>query len=61
MSRDPQFYKTIANQAREKSISISVITMEGEDCSLESLGTAADITNGNVEIVDPAQMSTKVY
>jgi len=60
VSNDPSFYKEIANIAKEKAISISVITMEGEDCSLESLGTAADITNGNVEIVDPAQMSSKV-
>jgi hypothetical protein len=60
VNSDPQFYKNIAQLAREKAISISVITMEGEDCSLEKLGTAADITNGNVEIVDPAQMSSKV-
>jgi len=60
VNADPKFYKEIAQIARQKAVSISVITMEGEDCSLENLGTAADITNGNVEIVDPAQMSSKV-
>jgi len=41
-------------------VSISVITMEGEDCKLDDLGTVADITSGQVEIVDPAQIGLKV-
>lgn len=70
-----KFYTDIANVARQKGVAISVITMEGEDCSMENLGitnqlgnllkssvpgTAADITGGSVEIVDPLQLSTKV-
>ncbi len=54
------FYANIANYARKKAVSISVITMEGEDCSMENLGTAADISGGGVEIVDPLNMSTKM-
>jgi hypothetical protein len=38
------FYTQIAQVARERSLQVSVITMEGEDCSMENLGTAADIT-----------------
>ena len=38
------FYPLVAKVARERSLQISVITMEGEDCSMENLGTAADIT-----------------
>ncbi len=33
-----QFYTRIANVARSRNISISVVTMEGEDCSMENLG-----------------------
>jgi len=57
---DSAFYPKIAQVAREKAVSISVITMEGEDCKLEELGTVADITSGQVEIVDPAQLQSKV-
>lgn len=44
----------------QKGVTVSVITMEGEDCSMENLGTVADVTGGEVEIVDPLQLSTKV-
>jgi hypothetical protein len=40
--------------------SVSIITMEGEDCSMENLGTVADITGGGVEIVDPLDLQGKV-
>jgi actin-related protein len=54
------FYADVAQVAQEKGVSISVVTMEGEDCSMENLGTAADISGGQVEIVDPLDLSTKV-
>jgi hypothetical protein len=34
--------------------------MEGEDCSMENLGTSADLTGGQVEMVDLQALSTKV-
>ena len=33
-----EFYQTIAKEAKNRGVSISVITMEGEDCSMENLG-----------------------
>jgi hypothetical protein len=41
-------------------VTVSVVTMEGEDCSMENLGTTADVSGGQVEIVDPLQLGTKV-
>lgn len=60
VSNDPQFYTQIGQHAKEKNVSVSVISIEGEDCKMEFLGTTADISNGQVEIVDPLQLSTKV-
>jgi actin beta/gamma 1 len=54
------FYADVAEAAQNAGVSISVVTMEGEDCSMENLGTAADISGGLVEIVDPLQLSTQV-
>jgi hypothetical protein len=59
-TKDTQFYTRIASYARNKGVSISVVTMEGEDCSMENLGTVADITSGSVEIVDPLNLSSKI-
>jgi len=54
------FYGNISKYARQKAVTISVITIDGEDCSMENLGTAADISGGSVEMVDPLDMSTKM-
>lgn len=55
-----QFYVDIAQLARAESSSVSVVTCEGEDCNLENLGTAADITNGAVDIVNPTKLKESI-
>jgi hypothetical protein len=54
------FYADIGRRAAEEGTCISVITMEGEDCSMENLGTCADLTGGQVEMVDLQALSTNV-
>jgi actin beta/gamma 1 len=55
-----EFYGDMGRRAAEEGTCISVITMEGEDCSMENLGTCADLTGGQVEMVDLQALSTKV-
>ena len=55
-----QFYQDAAMIAREQSSTVSVVAVEGEDCSLENLGTCSDITGGNVDIVDPVKMRATI-
>eukprot|EP01123_Difflugia_compressa_P008904 TRINITY_DN2809_c0_g1_i1.p1 TRINITY_DN2809_c0_g1~~TRINITY_DN2809_c0_g1_i1.p1 ORF type:complete len:547 (-),score=106.35 TRINITY_DN2809_c0_g1_i1:69-1709(-) len=52
-------YSKIANQAKENGTTVSVISIRGDDCSMESLGTLADATNGDVDIVDPIELGVK--
>jgi len=54
------FYGDIGRRAAEEGTCISVITMEGEDCSMENLGICADLTGGQVEMVDLGEIGTKV-
>eukprot|EP00927_Polykrikos_kofoidii_P046270 TRINITY_DN40486_c0_g1_i1.p1 TRINITY_DN40486_c0_g1~~TRINITY_DN40486_c0_g1_i1.p1 ORF type:complete len:1293 (-),score=220.03 TRINITY_DN40486_c0_g1_i1:94-3972(-) len=54
------FYGDIGRLAGEEGTCISVITMEGEDCSMENLGLCADLTGGQVEMVDLRALSQKV-
>lgn len=51
-----KFYDSVSLYAKENGVTVSVITIAGTDCSMENLGKVADITGGDVEIVDPAQM-----
>jgi len=54
------FYGDIARRAAEEGTCISVVTMEGEDCSMENLGICADLTGGQVEMVDLQSLSSKM-
>merc|ERR1712176_1232056 len=54
------FYANIARRAAEEGTCISVVTMEGEDCSMENLGVCADLTGGQVDMVDLQTLSMKV-
>ena len=51
-----QFYEEMGKYAAAKGIIINVITVEGTDCRLAILGRLADITNGNLNIVDPERI-----
>ncbi|CAF2515663.1 unnamed protein product [Rotaria sp. Silwood2] len=51
-----QFYSELTERAREKGVSISVITIKGTACLLPVIGQMADGTGGNVTIVDLLNM-----
>ena len=42
------FYKLISDKAKEVGVSISVITIKGEECKIAVLGKLADETNGSI-------------
>jgi len=59
-SNGKNFYPQIANVAKENGTSISILTIDGEDCKMEDVGKCADITSGSVEIIDPLEMKSKI-
>ncbi|UJR20810.1 hypothetical protein I4U23_023922 [Adineta vaga] len=52
LSDGNHFYAGLTERAREKGVSISVITIKGTACLLPVIGQMADGTSGNVTIVD---------
>ncbi|KAH3761125.1 actin 11 [Pelomyxa schiedti] len=54
------FYTGLATQARSSGTTISVLSIRGDDCSMENLGTLADVTNGTVDIVDPLKLTESI-
>jgi len=54
------FYSEVGACAVDRGVCVSVVTIEGEECAMEHLGTTADATGGEVEIVDPASLKGKV-
>jgi len=51
-----QFYEKVGNYAAEHGVTINVISIEGEDCRLENLGVVSDLTNGEVNVVNPLKI-----
>jgi len=56
-NNENKFYDDIAEYAYSKSITINVISIEGTDCKLSILGKLTDKTNGNLNIVNPENLS----
>lgn len=54
-----EFYTKVANLAKESGLSISVLSIEGEECSIESLSKLAEFTGGDIERVDPLNLSNE--
>lgn len=51
------FYTQAGSIAKEKGIGVSVISIQGEECRIESLSAVAELTEGNVTRVDPANLT----
>ena len=48
-----QFYEQLGTMALARGVVVSVISIVGQECRLDSLGRVADVTSGTVTRVDP--------
>jgi len=52
-----ELYKEVGLFAKRKGVIVSVISIKGSDTKLEKLGALADITKGQVDLVDPVNLN----
>eukprot|EP00475_Leptophrys_vorax_P037326 TRINITY_DN6417_c0_g1_i1.p1 TRINITY_DN6417_c0_g1~~TRINITY_DN6417_c0_g1_i1.p1 ORF type:complete len:723 (-),score=215.14 TRINITY_DN6417_c0_g1_i1:50-2218(-) len=52
-----EWYKSVGTRAADAGVTISVISITDEHCSLENLGEVADLTGGSVERVNPLDLA----
>lgn len=57
MSEVDKFYEKIGELAKEKGITVSIISIEGEQCNIDTLSKIAEVTGGNVERVNPTTLT----
>ncbi len=50
-------YTSVAEYARRRGVSVSLITIEGQECRLGELSAVAELTGGDVERVNPLQLA----
>jgi hypothetical protein len=53
MAKVDEFYEKIGQYAKEKGLTINIVSIIGDECNLDSLSKLAEMTGGNVERVDP--------
>lgn len=52
-----KFYEQIGQVAQAEGIAISVISIKGSDCSIETLGHLSELSGGSVDRVDPLDIT----
>ena len=57
LERIAKFYENVGSFAKEHGVIVSVISIKGSDCRMEYLGSVASATGGEVNIVDPLNLS----
>ena len=58
MAKVDEFYERIGEFAKSKGVTVSIVSIIGDKCNLDSLTKLAEITGENVERVDPASLTT---
>jgi len=43
--------------AKAKNVTVSIVTIKGEGCKMEAIGKLAEITNGNIKVVNPEKLA----
>ncbi len=51
------YYTEVAEAAKVKGVTVSIISIATEDCSLENLSVVTEQTGGEVERVDPRNIA----
>lgn len=56
LAKVEEFYERVSVIAKEKGVSVTIISIEGDECNLDSLSKLAEMTGGDVERVDPVSL-----
>lgn len=51
------FYEQLGETAKASGVSVSVVSIEGEECRLEELSIMVDATEGEISMVDPEHLA----
>jgi len=51
------FYESLGVFAKEKGITVSIVSIAGEECNIDTLSKISEATGGSVERVDPVQLT----
>lgn len=48
-----KYYEKIGDLAKDKGVMVSIVSIEGEECNIDTLSKISEMTGGAVERVNP--------
>jgi hypothetical protein len=51
-SGNTAFYKKLGDYAKEKGVTVHIVTFKGTECNIDSISVVSGMTNGEIERVD---------
>jgi len=57
MAKREEVYERIGEYAKNKGITVNIVSIEGDECNLDALSKLAELTGGEVERVDPISLT----
>lgn len=57
MAAAEEFYEKVGKLASEAGVTINVISIEGDECKIDSLSKLSELTGGQVERVNPTKLT----
>lgn len=51
-----EFYEMIGQYAKTKGVTVNIISIQGEECNIETLSKISELTGGEVERVNPKDL-----
>jgi hypothetical protein len=52
-----EFYERIGEYAKNKGVTVNLVSIKGDECNIEALSTLQDLTGGSIERVEPANLT----
>lgn len=51
-----EFYEMVGQYAKTKGVTVNIISIQGEECNIETLSKISELTGGEVQRVDPKDL-----
>jgi hypothetical protein len=52
-----EFYERVGQYAKSKGVTVNLVSIKGDECNIDALSTLQDLTGGNIERVDPVNLT----
>jgi len=57
MKKADAFYEGLGEFAKSKGITVNIVSIEGEECNIDTLSKISEMTGGEVERVNPLELT----